>query len=73
MALRIKPDYAPAIEYRAEAFLGVDSVDAAQAALANLRQMAQSDSAQAAVFTAYADTLMVAIERYRLERFVPQK
>jgi len=73
VALRIKPNYAPAIEYRAEAFLGIDSVDAAQAALANLRGMAQSDTAQAAAFTAYADTLSLAIERYRLERFVPKK
>ena len=68
-ALKIKPDYAPAIEYRGEAYLAQDKPLKAKRALSALRQLIAGDSTANVIYVAYSDTLSLAIEKHKLERF----
>ncbi len=66
--LTLKPDYAPAIEYRGEGFLAKNMPDSANAALVELGRLA-SLSPTDTMFAVYQSTLKKAIQKYQLERF----
>jgi tetratricopeptide (TPR) repeat protein len=66
--LDLKPDYAPAIEYRGEGFLAQNLPDSANAALRELERLATQSPADT-MFTVYQETLRKAIQIYQLERF----
>ena len=69
-ALELQPDYAPAIEYRGEAYLALDRPVKAKRALAALQKLIAGDSTANVIYLAYSDTLRLAIEKYELEKFL---
>ncbi|MFQ5607149.1 MAG: tetratricopeptide repeat protein [Candidatus Zixiibacteriota bacterium] len=73
MALELQPDYAPALEYRGEAYLALNRPKDAENALAELQMLIAGDSTVNVIYVAYSDTLRLAIEKYKLERFTKAK
>lgn len=66
--LSLKPDYAPAIEYKGEAFLALNFPDSAQSALNTLQQLAEQNPSDT-MFTVYQATLKKALQAYQLTGF----
>ncbi len=66
--LSLKPDYAPAIEYRGEAFLALNLPDSAQSALNTLQQLAEQNPSDT-MLSVYQATLKKALQVYQLESF----
>ncbi len=66
--LNLKPDYAPAIEYRGEAFLARNQPDSAKSALLELERLAEENPSDT-MFVTYQATLKLAIQQYQLRLF----
>ncbi len=65
LCLDLKPDYAPAIEYRGEAFLARNQLDSAKVALLHLERLT-TENASDTTYTLYQATLKAAIQQYQL-------